>query len=110
MAVLLGWPAVIASLACASLALLNRRQALGAGVLMAVGAVLATPFCLFESVVLGIPIAGPISVCLYLGGAGALMLRRPRIALLLLVPFLAIAGWLATLVLNHWALLQFAKR
>ena len=105
MAEILGWPAVIASLACASLALLFRRPAL-----MALGAVLATPFSLYASVLVGIPIAGPISACLYLGGAGALMLRRPRIALLLLVPFLAIAGWLATLVLNHWALLQFAKR
>jgi hypothetical protein len=90
----------MASLACAGLALYFRRQALGAGALMAVGAVLATPSSLYISVLLGIPIAGPISACLYLGGAGALMLKRPRIALLLLVPFLAIAGFGAFLVLS----------
>ena len=95
MAEILGWPAVIASLACASLALLFRRPAL-----MALGAVLATPFSLYVSALLGIPIAGLIPVCLYFGGAGALMLRRPRTALLLLVPFLAVAGFFAFLVLS----------
>jgi|SRR5579862_1372046 len=95
-AVLLGWPAVIASVACTSLAFRLRRP-----VLMIVAAVLAIPFTLYIAAVLGVPIAGPISAGLYLVGAYALMLNRPRIALLGLVPFLALVGWLATLVVGQ---------
>ena len=92
--IVLGWPAVIASLTCAGIALRFQQPAL-----MALGAVLAAPFSIYVSVYVGI--AGPLSVCLYLAGAGALMLKRPRIALLLLMPFLAIAGWLAVVVLRQ---------
>jgi hypothetical protein len=89
-----GWPAVIASLVSTGLAFHLRRP-----VLMALGAALAAPFGVYVSVYAGI--AAPLSVALYLGGAAALMLKRPRTALLLLAPFLVIVAWIAVLVLRQ---------
>ncbi len=95
-AVVFGWPAILLALVL-SVAGIAKRMPL----LLAAAAVIAAPFSLYLA---GSPRIGWIGlgIPLLLAAAGvAVHYRRPQIAWPLLVPVVALIGWVASLVIRQ---------
>jgi hypothetical protein len=92
-ALVFGWPAVIVAITAFGLAFGLKRPWLAV-----VGAVVATPFCLFVS---GYPVpigrlGGPIALAANFAAVWCLRSGRRGVALALLIPFVSVAAVIAS--------------
>ena len=94
--VVFGWPSVFASIAAYAAAFLTSRPWLAA-----VGAVLSAPFCLFVSGYPKVGLLGLTALVSNCGAAWALRRRQSRVAGILLLPFLSVAGFVGYAVLSE---------
>ncbi len=95
-AVVFGWPAILLALVLSVLGISKRIPGL-----LAVAAVIATPFSLFLG---GGPRFGWLGFMipvLLLGASVAVRYRRVEIAWLLLLPIVAVLGWVASIVMGE---------
>ncbi len=95
-AVVFGWPAILLALALSVLGITKRKPAI-----IAASAIIATPFSLYLG---GGPRFGWLGFMipvLLLGANVAVRYRRVEIAWLLLVPTVAVLGWVASLVIRE---------
>ena len=95
-AVVFGWPAVLLALALSVIGIAKRMP-----LLLAAAAIIAAPFSLY---LVGSPRIGWLGfgIPLLLAAAGAAVhYRRPQIAWPLLVPVVALVGWVASLVIRE---------
>lgn len=95
-AVIFGWPAVLASIALVFVGIARGRERLAVA-----GGILGVPFLLY---LFGSPRFGWLSLvvgALYLGSARALARSRPGLAAAMAAPFVALAGFVAWLVLGQ---------
>jgi len=95
-AVVFGWPFVGVSMLGFALGLATRRPWL-----MALGAVLAVPFCLYLSATPRFGAFGLMALFLNAGAAWASARGRSLLALILLVPFVGLAAFVAWLVFTQ---------
>jgi len=86
----MGWPAVALSLVCATAGLALRRTSL-----YVAGAILAVPFCAYLALNPGMRLIGSAVSILFFVGAYAISRGRRTASLLLLLPFVMVAAWLA---------------
>jgi hypothetical protein len=92
----MGWPAVGVSLIVFAAGLLGRRP----GLVLA-GSVISTPFCLYISAFPAIRVFGLAVLGLNFLSVWASRRGRPLVAGALVLPFVVLAGALATAVLNN---------
>ena len=93
-AVVFGWPAILLALVLSVLGISKRIPGL-----LAFAAIIATPFSLFLG---GSPRFGWLGFMipvLLIGASVAVRYRRIEIAWLLLVPVVAVLGWVASIVM-----------
>lgn len=95
-AVVFGWPAVIAALAAYAAAIIMNRPWPAF-----LGAVIATPFCLYVSATPRFGGLGLVVLGLNFLSVWASRRHQPIIAAVLLVPFVALAGTIARAVLTQ---------
>jgi hypothetical protein len=97
-AVIFGWPSVIASLVLVVAGLVTR----GARLMLA-GAIVGSPFLFYLSLTPRFRwVAPPVAVLLFCA-ARAVASRRSRTVLAMVSPYVALAVWVAWLVVNQWA-------
>jgi|GEM_PF-4167463 len=93
----MGWPAITLSIVCAAAGLVLRSNRF-----MVAGAVIAMPFCWYLAMNPGIwRFIAPVIAFLYFIGAFALSRGQRGFALILLLPFVMVAAWLATQLGRH---------
>ncbi len=95
-AVVFGWPAILLALVLSVMGVAKRSP-----LPLVVSAVIATPFSLYLG---GSPRFGWLGFMipvLLLGASVAVRYRRVEIAWLLLVPIVAVLGWVASIVLGE---------
>ena len=100
-AVVFGWPAVVAALAAYGCAFLTTRASLGF-----LGALIATPFCVFVS---GYPMfhwAGPVALGANFLSAYVLYRGRRDVAFTVLLPFMMVVTLLAVFALRDISLVR----
>ena len=95
-AIVIGWPAIIASLVCSFIGIKQRKP-----ILLVAGAFLATPFAWYLGIASHFRPLWLLLPLLQLGAAYAVARRRSAAAVMLLVPFSAVAVWLAQAVLRQ---------
>jgi hypothetical protein len=94
--VVFGWPAILSALALSVLAIARSKP-----FLLAASAVIAAPFSFYLG---GTPRIGWLALMIPLsliGACVAVWYRRPGTAWLLLVPVVAVVGWVASTVLRQ---------
>lgn len=95
-AVMLGWPAILTSIALVFVGIARRRVRVAV-----VGGVLGLPFLLY---LFASPRVGRLSLvvgALYLGSSLAVTQSRRGLAVAMATPFAALAGFVAWIVLNQ---------
>ena len=93
-ALVFGWPAIVLAIALSAWGIARRRPA---GLYVA--AAIAAPFSLYLGGTPRVSWLGFIIPVLLLGAGVAVRYRRTEIASLLLMPVVAIVGWVASLVI-----------
>ena len=93
-AVVFGWPSILVAIVLSVLGITKRRPA----VLIA-SAVVAAPFSLYLGGSPRIGWLGLMNPVLLIGASVAVRYHKVRLAWMLVVPVLALVGWVATLVL-----------
>jgi hypothetical protein len=94
LAMLFGWPAVLASILVAAVGIMVKRA-----FVVLVGAALAMPFLFYLTGTPRFGLSAPVIAVLYLGAVYAVARLRRWIAWVLWLVFLAFAVWIAASVL-----------
>ena len=92
----IGWPSILLALVLSVIGVAKRSP-----LLLVVSAVVATPFSLYLGGSPRFGWLGFIIPVLLLGASVAVRYRRVEIAWLLLVPTVAVLGWVASLVIRE---------
>ncbi len=95
-AVVFGWPSILLALVLSVIGIAKKSP-----LLLVVSAVVATPFSLYLGGSPRFGWLGFIIPVLLLGASVAVRYRRVEIAWLLLVPIVAVLGWVATIVMGE---------
>jgi hypothetical protein len=97
-AVIVGWPAVLASIVLAIVGIATERPRL-----VFAGAIVACPFLLYVFLTPRLRwVSPPVAALLFLA-AGAVARRQRRVAAAMLVPYLCVCAFVAYLVVNQHA-------
>ena len=91
-----GWPAILLAISLSALGVIKKSPAV-----LVSSAVIATPFSIFLGGNPRIGWLGFMIPALLLGASVAVRYRRVEIAWLLLVPVVAVVGWVASLVIGQ---------
>lgn len=94
--IIFGWPAVGTALILAAGGILTRK-----GWMVVIGGLVVGPFAWYLTATAAFRILGWLLPALLFGAALAVESGRPRLAWLLLAPWVGIVGWVAFLVLNQ---------
>lgn len=94
--IIMGWPAIIASLTVSAIGIRRGRLAL-----VAAGGLVGAGFALYLSMTPRFHSMGLLLPLFHLGAAWAVHRRLTWLAWLMLLPFAAIAGWLAVVVIGQ---------
>jgi hypothetical protein len=95
-AIVLGWPAVVASIILALAGIVRGRARA-----VLIGAMLGCPFLLYLAASPRIGWLAIVVGVLYLGSSWAVARSRRGLALAMAMPFIGLAGFVARLVLNR---------
>jgi len=95
-AVVFGWPAILLALVLSVLAISRRKPSV-----LAASAVIAAPFSLYLGGTPKVGWLGFMIPVLLIGAGVAVRYRRVGTAWLLLVPVVAVVGWVASLVMGQ---------
>ena len=95
-ALLFGWPAILLAIVLSVLGITKRSPSV-----LAASAIIATPFSLYLGGSPRVGWLGFIIPVLLVGASVAVRYRRVEIAWLLLVPIVAIVGWVASIVMGE---------
>lgn len=92
----MGWPSILTSLGLSLTGIARKRQ-----VLLLIGALLVVPFAYYLNASPRFAVPGAFLPMLHLGAAVAVYRGHRWLALLLLLPFIAVTIWLAVAVLTQ---------
>ena len=95
-AVVFGWPAILLAIVLSVVGIIKRSAAV-----LVASAVVATPFSLYLGGTPRVSWLGFLMPVLLLGAGVAVRNRRIEIAWLLLMPVVAVVGWVASLVIEQ---------
>jgi hypothetical protein len=94
LALVIGWPAVLAALITSAVAIVARRPAL-----LFVGFLLAAPLLLYLTATPRFQVTAPVAGVLFAGAPVALRRDKVHLSIALVAPFALLVAWVATMVI-----------